>query len=388
MFRRDKPKPKKVGKTKKLKNMKRKITSYYSLMAIAAVLFVSCNIDEEVAPVNSQISNEKEVENVVLEKTSLEELGFSSMEEFLASGVTEMKIISGPNALQKVEIGPGFSYSYTPKKPTPSKPSPTLSKPKPLTELMTSAQVDGLKLGNSKIKDLYKIGGKKPTGVTINDWQSSGAFSKFNLAKEYGEYAYVGTGDPTITKLSTDKPEVIQMSSFIVSNYSDEETTIWRSFSYTTGTNATVSKSATVGIEFEGKMGFPLSGSSAGVKVSISGTMGEETTTISSKTDEYKIAPKLPPHSQKTIYVTAVKKTVTYEYKVPVKISGKVVSNFDKKVQGARIWFCPASRLMQGKEKVEIGTISIVETYDVHMSEGAAIPLKGSFPGSNNYKRK
>ena len=207
--------------------MKRKFTSYYLLVVIASSLLVSCSNDEEVTPVNSEISKEKQFENVTLEKTTLKELGFSSIEEFLRSEMIKEKLSVTPISLQKKSATGKTVDFFVPAEPTfgpnvglGSGSSSGTSDNLGPRQLMTSAQVEQLHLGHNKIKDIYKYYGNTPDGVTINKFMTRGAFAEFNLSDEYGWYTYIRAGIPVVTELDKEKEDDFQIFKFRVSNYS------------------------------------------------------------------------------------------------------------------------------------------------------------------------
>ena len=370
--------------------MKRKITSYYLLVVIASSLLVSCSNDEEVTPVNSEISKEKQFENVTLEKTTLKELGFSSIEEFLKSEMVKEKLNVTPIALQKksttgktvdffVPAGPTFGDNVGLGSGSNSGSSSGTSDNLGPRQLMTSAQVEQLHLGHNKIKDIYKYYGNTPDGVTINKFMTRGAFAEFNLSDEYGWYTYIRAGIPVVTELENEKEDDFQIFKFRVSNYSSVEDNVWRTFSYAKGTSITKSVKHTVGVTMGVGVSIPLI-ADVNVGVSYSNEQGTETNNSEMVTHEQRYVATLPAYSQRIIYIIQKKIKSKFEYKLPALIDGVVGVNYPKKVNGAYFWSFPASWLMEGKDMAELGELIVNEAYDIEMFGGPDVKLKDPLP--------
>ncbi|OXA87345.1 hypothetical protein [Flavobacterium hercynium] len=356
--------------------MKRKITSYYLLVVIASSLLVSCSNDEEVTPVNSEIPKEKKFENVVLEKTTLRELGFNSIEEFLASEMVKEKLSVTPTASQKKSTTGKSAGFYVPGEPTFGADAGSNSGSNSGSgenfkqrELMTSAQVEQLHLGHSKIKELYKLNGNTPDGVTINKFTTRGAFSEYNLSDEYGWYTYVQAGSPKVTELDRLKEDDYHVYKFQVYNYSSVDDSAWRTFGYSKGTTISTSISFSTGLNVKGTLG--VEGvASASVERTFQLTLGAEYSQSTIVNHEERYVATLPAHSKRTIYVIQRKIKSQFEYKVPVVIDGLVGVNFAKKVNGHYFWSLPASWLMQGKDMAELGDIFVNEYFDITIYGG------------------
>jgi hypothetical protein len=359
--------------------MKRKITSYYLLIVIASSLLVSCSNDEEVKPVLNQSSKLPEIENVIPEKTSLKELGFNTFEEFLASGITEEKIDETKKILKNKEVK---NISPTGKVVKSNATNEGPQGAETIREKMNASHVEQLALGNSKIRSIYAMGGRIP-GVTINAWKSSGAFGKFNLADEYGWYAYVQTGKAQISMKYLDADDGYEITKFTVYNYGDMVDNAWRSFTYTTSTTATWSASITSGVTVKGSVGVPEV-ASVGVEVKVEATVGVSESKTVSKSHEYRYVAQLPPRTQRTIYLCQKKRKSKVGYKIPVMITGNVALNFDKKVYGHYFWSSPASLLHQGKSEAQLGSIDYKTVYDIQIYGDRPKPITGPIPIETN----
>lgn len=359
--------------------MKRKITSYYLLVVIASSLLVSCSNDEEVTPVNSEISKEKEVEKVVLEKTSLKELGFNSMGELLAT-VKKEELGLKSTVVQETSTGKSSSSGFV---ICTSSGSNVGIKAVPIGDLgprvlMTSAQVEKMQLGSNLIKSIYMYKGVKPDGVTINKWQSSGAYSKFNLADEYGWFTYIRSGVPTIKEIDREKEDDEEIFKFPVRNYSSVTDNAWRTFSYAKGISVNKIVTHTVGFSAGLSINVPFGGINLGMNYSY--TTGTEINNSQMITHEQRYVATLPPRSQRMIYVVQRKVKRKFEYKFPAVIDGEVAVNFGKKVNGHYFWAFPASKLMFDQEIAELGSVTTNESYDIEIFGGPDEPITEPFP--------
>lgn len=334
----------------------------FSVAFTIITLFSACSNDT-IDKLQDQPTAKTE-ENITLKETSLEEIGYNSIEEMFAAGwskIGEKKSTSSKIGSQKTSITGKSASSET------------------IREKVTAQQIKQLNLGANTIRNLFSKNGVTPDGVSIND---TGIGSYKNLANDYGWFAYIKTGKPKLTINYLDKDDGYIYKSFNVTNNSNLTDNFSRSFSYTVSTTSSWNVSSTLGIAMEGEIGVPFVSKG---KVSLSlavtaGGGGEDTTEHS---DTYFYAGNLPPNSRRTIIVRQKKRVSKAQYEIPVVFEGYVGLNFPKRVNGHYFWSNSASKLQQGKPKAQLGTISINEVLDIEII-GGPVELLSEFPKSNN----
>lgn len=363
--------------------MKRKITGYCLLMAITASLIVSCSTNDDLSKSKESEATEKEKENVEKEPTtgntkpekadmtevSLSDLGYKNDNEMFADGwtkeIVDKSLISGRS---KVD------YEQE-KNDNPDENSIKASEVNAEKVRMSAEQVNQLNLGHNQIKELFKINGVTPEGVTINSWTSTGAFREYNVADQYGWFAYIETGTPKITMEYLLKDGGYKTSSFVIYNQGDVEDSFQRIVSFSEGKSINWNVSTKAGVTVGGEAGVPFVAKGK-VEVSFEISAGVGGSKDNVETHTYNYFGKIPAHSKRTIIVRQKKRLTKAEYSIPVVISGYVGLNFKKKVNDHYFWRGDASLLHQGKENTQLGSISVDEVYDIEIIAGPAVPIK------------
>lgn len=348
-----------------------KIKSYYSLIAVT-VIFTACSNNDLDAPEGKQ--SVKTVD-VALKETSLEALGYKSIDEMYQDGWVNEKIDdTRKSSKDQIENNQSKTGKFQ-TKPAIGLHVMKSKAPETIKEKVTPENIEQLNLGYNKIKNIYKMSGYTP-GVTINSWKSPGTYLHNNLADDYGWYAYIQTGKPTVTTKYLNLDDGYILSSFAVINQSNQDDSFNRTFSYTRSKTSSWNVTVTAGVTVKGEIGVPFLANGS-VEVSLSASAGGGGSTTTTYAETYSYIGKIPAHSKRIIIVRQKKIKSKSAYTIPVNFTGLVALNFPETVNKPYFWsiHAPADKLQQGKNKAQLGSVSIDEVLGIEIIAGPVQPI-------------
>ncbi|WP_196889441.1 ETX/MTX2 family pore-forming toxin [Aureivirga sp. CE67] len=337
------------------------------LILFIALAVVSCNKDEDVEREAFKPDNTIFNETPQQKRTTLEDLGYASVEDMINNG---WNIVDEDVLVQKTQ-GRENNGDVTASIDGDDK------VPFTITHLRQLGFQPDNGAGVDQIKEIYRLDGKKPDGISLNPGENISGVVSPNVSERMGLSSSVKINDPVVTVEDQDLPIPSDVTSIELVNKSDEESTMTSSYSYQRGQTKSwgvkVSSSLTIGKKVN--VGIPgIGGAEASVNVTVgaegsTGGTENETTTLTGS-----VTAKVPPRSKKTIVIVADKVKSEVTYKVPVSIEGHVGVNYPDRANGHYFWGLDANKF-QKSDIVEEGVASLVTNMGVKAVESPAVPL-------------
>ncbi|CAA7193629.1 hypothetical protein [Chryseobacterium potabilaquae] len=228
-------------------------------------------------------------------------------------------------------------------------------------EKITSSHLVELGLSEQKIITMVREkmrNGGAIDGVTINDYKTSRAYSKSNLADQYGWWAYIETGDPIITPIKNLKKNDVKvlMSGTEVTAGTSGNPNYEKSIEYTQESVVKNTIEVNVGLKVGAKLG--IWGQDINTEIGLENKNGSSVETREAQKLTEKISYSIPANKKIAIYMIQTMKKREIRYEIPLSITGNIALNYSQPIEGSYFLGVPADILLQGKKKQQVGTIS------------------------------
>ncbi|WP_196889442.1 hypothetical protein [Aureivirga sp. CE67] len=339
--------------------------------AILLSLFIaaSCSKDEEVT--RAAEFETVEVQNSTEQrKSSLNELGYSSVEEMIQDGweiiyeSPEDSVSTNRNQRER------FTYNQN---------SEAARVPFTIQHLRELGYRPDTKYGLNAIKDIFthEYTGKKPDAIYFSEKEYLGEVKFPNVTDFLEVKTDVVVGEPEVTVKAIEAPLPADVTTFELVNEGAEEAKMSSTYTYTRGHvsnwSVTASGSLTVGANVSvGIQGMTTIGANVGVTVGASGTKGGNKSELTSVSEQ--VSAVVPPRSKRTVTIIADRKKSEVTYKVPMKVKGVVGLSKNHKYEDDYIWGQDASKIQNG-EIAEKGVAGLVLHLGVKAVVSPAQPL-------------
>lgn len=206
------------------------------------------------------------------------------------------------------------------------------------------------------LRELYQIDGQWPDGIFFNGDKTSHGRGDWYHQTTKATVSLQNNGVPWISDVrSSSTPYVvIARMSNINGSSTNQKYTLW--FENAVGVKKTHSVKHTVEIKSEASYGiaFPI----ATVKIGYGFEWQKQSETSQLKTEKAQVEVTARPNRRVEQVVSRRMVTETRDYKIGFSINGNVSSNFPRRVNGHFVWFQPASKMLNGKNHVQRGSVT------------------------------
>ncbi|WP_196894131.1 hypothetical protein [Aureivirga marina] len=340
--------------------------------AIVLSLFIaaSCSKDEEVtrAAEPDTVEIQKSTEQ---RKSSLNEFGYSSVEEMIQDG-WEIIYESPEDSVPSKEKANRGRFVIDQNKEAAKVPFT-------IQHLRELGYRPDTKYGLNALKEIFKqeYTGKIPDAIYFSESEYLGDVKFPNVTDFLKVKTDVVVREPIITVKAIEAPMPSDVTTFELVNEGKEEANMSSTYTYTRGHvsnwSVTASGSLTVGANVSvGIEGMATVGANVSVTVGASGTKGGNKSELTSVSEQ--VSAVVPPRSKRTVMIIADRKKSEVKYKVPMDIKGVVGLTKYKKFDDDYIWGQDASKI-QNSEIAEEGVAGLVLHLGVKAVVSPAEPL-------------
>jgi hypothetical protein len=232
-------------------------------------------------------------------------------------------------------------------------------------------------LNDTQIVDQLLTNGLRPKGFSIDNYASRGG--KGSLPNDYNWRADVTVGDAYLTNESplTTLPSIMYSTTgknFDYRSVDVAELAFSMAVTKEKNWNVTGSISFTVG----GQVGIPFVAAGY-VETSIGLSAGGGGSNTESIQVNRRYEAQIQPRTQRLLAFFQSNKRATAVYHVPVRLTGVIATNFERRNAGSYFWAVDASKLQRGNEEVVGNQTYVQKENDGYFVAYASVPVQGPF---------